>query len=184
MNASVRQATRVGSMPGGSAEEAVEPSVALEAVMKSAGVVWLAPDPTSPDAGTQPPTTGPVWHVWSEDACYLLTGPGEQPLPGIVAGSRCRVTVRNASGGRAFTWLASVENLDPAGAEWAAAAPKLAAGRLNGGDPVTVVPTWPGRLTILCLRPTGTLVTETDMPDSSQAAPPLPSPATSPYRMP
>jgi len=158
--------------------------------MKGAGVVWLSPEPATDSgvirpADAIPPTTGPVWHVWSDGACYLLTGPGEQSLPGIVDGGWCQVTARNNAGGRAITWAATVEALEPSGPEWRAVAPKLAAGRLNGGDPVVVVPTWPGRLTILCLRPTGDQATaQTGLPDGSQAAAPLPSPATTPYRMP
>jgi len=153
--------------------------------MKTGGVVWLEPDASAAGTSAVPPTTGPVWYVWSEGACYLLTGPGEQALPGIVHGGQCRVTARNPAGGRAITWAANVEALDPADAEWAAVAPKLAAGRLNGGDPVTVVPTWPGRLVILGLRPTGEFATaETGFPDVSHAAVPLPSPATTTYRMP
>lgn len=153
--------------------------------MKGAGVVWLSPDPSSPGSSPIPATTGPLWLVWSAGASYLLTGPGEQPVPGISPGGRCLVTARGSNGGRAITWAATVVALDPAGPEWAAVAPKLAAGRLNGGDPVAVVPTWPGRLTILCLRPTGELVTaETGLPEDSHAAAPLPSPATTPYRMP
>lgn len=178
-------------MPGDSAIDAVEPAAALEAAMKTAGVVWLSPGPatpagkTQPDAAPVPSTTGPVWHVWSEGACYLLTGPGEQSLPGIIPGSRCQVTARNAAGGRTITWEATVEALDPAGPEWRAVAPKLAAVRLNGGDPVLVVPTWPGRLTILCLRPTGDQASvRTGLPDDSLAAAPLATPATTPYRMP
>ena len=166
-----------------------EPPAALEAAMKGAGVVWLSPDPATrvgqAHGGPTPATTGPVWHVWSDGACYLLTGPGEQPLPGIVHGGRCAVTARNGAGGRAITWAATVEALDPSGPEWSAVAPKLAAGRLNGGDPVVVVPTWPGRLTILCLRPTGEQATvKTGLSHDSHAAAPLPSPATTPYRMP
>lgn len=162
-----------------------EAAVELEAAMKAGGAVWLRPDTSTTGGALLPPTTGPVWYVWSDGAGYLLTGPGEQPLPGIVAGSRCAITARNSTGGRAITWTGMVEALDPAGSEWAAVAPKLAAARLNGGDPVVAVPTWPGRLTILVLRPTGDQATAPDgMPDDSQAAPPLPSPATTPYRMP
>jgi len=185
-----RPAARVGCVPGERAAEAVEPAAALDTVMKSAGVVWLSAEPAADSGGIRPadpipPTTGPVWHVWSDGACYLLTGPGEQPLPGIVAGGRCTVTARNAAGGRAITWAATVEALDPSGTQWQAVAPKLAAGRLNGGDPVVVVPTWPGRLTVLRLRPTGEQASaQTGLPDDSHAAAPLPSPATTPYRMP
>ncbi|MDQ3715350.1 MAG: hypothetical protein M3381_04860 [Actinomycetota bacterium] len=168
-------------MPGDSAEA----SAKVEAAMKTGGVVWLQPCPVTVGTGASPPGTGPVWYVWSEGACYLLTGPGEQPLPGIVHGGRCHVTTRDSAGGRAMTWTATVEAVDPTGAQWAVVAPRLAAGRLNGGDPVAVVPTWPGRLTILCLRPTGELATaRTGLPDGSQATAPLPSPATTPYRMP
>lgn len=166
--------------------------------MKGAGVVWLSPDPawttdrppgrasTGPSS-TGPSSTGPVWHVWADGACYLLTGPGEQPLPGIVHGGRCRVIARNGAGGAAITWPAAVEALDPAEPEWATVAPKLATGRLNGGDPVAVVPTWPGRLTILRLRPAGEVATAaTGMPGhaGSHAAAPQPSTASTPYRMP
>lgn len=166
-----------------SAENPIGEVAAIEAGMKGAAVVWVSPDPSGD--GSDPPHTGPVWHVWSDGACYLLTGPGEQPLPGLRAGGRCAVTVRNSSGGRALTWSASIEVLDPGGPEWSSVAPKLAAGRLNGGDPVSVVPTWPGRLSILCLRPSGGLATAgLGMPTDSQAAAPLPSPARTPYRMP
>jgi len=165
--------------------EATDAAAALEAAMKTGGVVWLRPVDAIAGTSAVPPTTGPVWYVWSGGACYLLTGPGEQVLPGIVHGGRCRVTARNTAGGRAITWTATVEAVDPAGPDWATIAPKLAAGRLNGGDPVAVLPTWPGRLIIFCLRPTGAFDTaETGFPDVSHAAAPLPSPATTAYRMP
>jgi len=176
---------RLADVPEDGADESTEASAAVEGAMKGAGVVWLSPDQGPTGTPMHPSSTGPVWHVWSEEACYLLTGPGEQPLPGIVHGARCQVTARDRAGGRAITWAATVEAVDPAGPEWGSVAPKLAAGRLNGGDPVVVVSTWPGRLTILCLRPTGDLATaRTGLPDGSQAAVPLPSPATTPYRMP
>jgi len=175
---------RLVAVPGDRAEESTDPATAaLEAAMKGVGVVWLGAQPA--DSGLGPATTGPVWHVWSEGACYVLTGPGEQPLPGIVPGGRCQVTARNVAGGRAIAWTAAVEALDPVAPEWASVAPKLAAKRLNGGDPLAVLPTWPGRLTILALRPTGDQATsQTGLPDDSQAAAPMASPATTPYRMP
>lgn len=183
--------TRVPSVPQKGVTESTVPRApaartapaALETAMKGAGIVWLSP--SGADASAHPYTTGPIWHVWSDGACYVLTGPGEQAVPGVVDGSRCEVTARNLAGGRAITWTATVAALDPAGADWAAVAPKLAANRLNGGDPVAVLPTWPGRLTILRLQPTGEIPAAGTSPsDDSQAAAPLPSPATTPYRMP
>jgi len=163
--------------------EPADYSAILEAAMKGVGVVWLSPGPASGDPS--PATTGPVWHIWTDGACYLLTGPGEQPLPGILPGGRAVVTARNSAGGHAITWTATVEAVDPNGSEWTTVAPKLAAGRLNGGDPVAMLPTWPGRLSILALRPTGELATAASgLSDASHAAPPLDSPATTPYRMP
>lgn len=168
----------------GDSIESTDPAAALYSAMKGVGVVWLSPGPSEVGAGAVPTTTGPVWHVWADGACYLLTGPGEQPLPGIVDGGRCQVTARNSVGGRAITWTATVQALDPAGTEWASVAPKLAAARLNGGDPVAVVPTWPDRLTILALRPTGELATaETGLPDDHQAAASQPSPTTTPVQI-
>ncbi|MBA3800168.1 MAG: hypothetical protein H0X18_13950 [Geodermatophilaceae bacterium] len=175
--------SRLDGVAKDGAVESPDPAAALEAAMKGAGVVWLRP--AGPTANAYPSTTGPIWHIWSDGACYILTGPGEQPVPGIIDGGRCEVTARNRIGGRAVTWTATVSALDPGDPEWAAVAPKLAASRLNGGDPVAVLPTWPGRLTILCLRPTGDMATaETGLPDGNQAAAPLPTPATTPYRMP
>lgn len=159
-------------------------TAALEAAMKGVGVVWLSPE-AGAELGEAPYTTGPLWHVWTEGTCYLLTGPGEQPVPGIIPGRLCRVTARGAAGGRTITWTASVEVLDPGSSQWARVAPKLAANRLNGGDPVAVLPTWPGRLTILSLRPTGQQDTSaTGLPDDGEAAVPIATPATTPYRMP
>lgn len=153
--------------------------------MKGVGVVWLSPKPSGGTTSQGPVSTGPVWHIWSDGACYLLSGPGEQPLPGIVHGGCCTVTARNSGGGRAITWTATVQALEPESEQWATIAPKLAAGRLNGGDPATVVLTWPGRLSIMCLRPTGEQDTAgSGLPDDSGATAPLPSPATTPYRMP
>ncbi|MDQ3735505.1 MAG: hypothetical protein M3400_16180 [Actinomycetota bacterium] len=173
-------------MSGDSAVESSDTSGVLDTAMRAAGVIWLSPDPSDPhSARADPRTTGPVWHVWSDGACYLLTGPGEQRLPGIVPGRRCQVTVRNSAGGRSLTWRAAVESVDPADPTWASVAPKLAAARLNGGDPVAMLPTWPGRMTVLALRPSGVPITpDSGMPEDSQAAPPLATPATTPYRMP
>ena len=42
---------------------------------KKSGIVWLAvPGQPLPVA---------AWHTWQTDATYVVTGPGEQPVPGL-----------------------------------------------------------------------------------------------------
>ncbi len=114
------------------------PALVVEAARK-AGVLWV----TVP--GARPV---PAWTVWRDGATYLLTGPGEQSLPGLAGSAECTVTARSAdTGGRVATWRAAVTRLDPAGEEWAALFPALRAARLNAAvDPATA--------TILRLTPT------------------------------
>ena len=64
---------------------------------------------------------------------YLLTGPGEQALPGLAEAAECELTARSAdTGGRIATWRARVERVEPDSDEWRQVVPALAAGRLNG----------------------------------------------------
>ena len=117
------------------------PGLVVEAARK-AGVLWVA-------APGQRPV--PAWSVWRDGASYLLTGPGEQSLPGLADAAACTVTARSAeTGGRNATWSATVARLDPAGEERAAVLPALRAARLNAAvDPATA--------TVLRLTPTGLL---------------------------
>lgn len=114
------------------------PALVVEAARK-AGVLWVAAP------GARPV---PAWAVWRDGATYLLTGPGEQSLPGLAAAAECTVTARSAdTGGRLATWRAAVTRLDPATEEWTAVLPTLRAARLNATvDPTTA--------TILRLTPT------------------------------
>jgi hypothetical protein len=101
---------------------------------KRAGLIWI----TVPGA-TVPRGTGdavrdrprPVWHVW-RDAAYVLTGPGEQDVPGL--GDASLVTVAVASkdtGGLLVRWAARVSRVEPGSAEWSGIIGALLAGRLN-----------------------------------------------------
>ena len=72
-----------------------------------------------------------MWHVW-RDAAYVLTGPGEQDVPGL--GDALLVTVSVASkdtGGLLVRWAARVSRVEPGSAEWSAIVGALLAGRLN-----------------------------------------------------
>jgi hypothetical protein len=101
---------------------------------KRAGLIWITvPGAAVPDGtgGAAPGRPCPVWHVW-RDAAYVLTGPGEQDVPGL--GDAPLVTVSVASkdtGGLLVRWAARVSRVEPGSAEWSAIIGALLAGRLN-----------------------------------------------------
>ena len=137
------------------------PALIAEATRRT-GVIWL----TVPPSGT----AFPVWHIWRTagdagpgtadpppGAAYLVTGPGEQPAPGLAAAGRVRVTVPSKqSGGALVTWTAAVHRVDPGSAEWDAVIGALAAGRLNavlGPGEVSPADRWARSGTVFCLAP-------------------------------
>ena len=101
---------------------------------KRAGLIWITvPDAAVParSGGAVPDRPRAVWHVW-RDAAYVLTGPGEQDVPGL--GDAPLVTVSVASkdtGGLLVRWAARVSRVEPGSAEWSAIVGALLAGRLN-----------------------------------------------------
>ena len=61
-----------------------------------------------------------------------MTGPGEQPLPGLAGAARVAVTVPSKeSRGTLVTWTAEVSRVEPGSAEWGEVIGPLAAARLN-----------------------------------------------------
>lgn len=103
---------------------------------KRAGLVWIAV------AGQDRPC--PAWHIWhaspgpagdvegASGAAYVLTAPGEQPLPGLGQADQVTVIVPSKeSGGALVSWTARVTRVEPASREWDAVIVALAAGRLN-----------------------------------------------------
>ena len=114
----------------------VVPSPALIAEgTRRAGVIWL----TVP--GRDRPV--PAWHIWRDPpgAAYVVTGPGEQPLPGVAGAARVTVTVPSKdTGGELVTWAAGVHRMAPGSPEWDAVIGALAAARLNADlDPGSAV---------------------------------------------
>ena len=105
----------------------VVPSPALIAeATRRTGVIWLTvPGPGRPV---------PAWHIWRgpPGAAYLVTGPGEQPLPGLADATRVAVTVPSKdTGGGLVTWAARVHRVEPGSPEWDAVIGPLTAARLN-----------------------------------------------------
>jgi 8-oxo-dGTP diphosphatase len=118
-----------GAAPFATGGTAPSPALIAEAT-KRAGLVWL----TVP--GRERPC--PAWHIWRTDglpppgAAYVVTGPGEQPLPGLDHASRVTVTVASSqTGGRLLSWTADVSRVEPASADWNAVIDQLASSRLN-----------------------------------------------------
>jgi len=106
------------------------PDLIAEAT-KRAGLIWITID------GQDRPH--PAWHIWragvgpgAPGAAYVVTGPGEQPLPGLAGAGHVTVIVpaSQAVGGR-LEWRAAVGRVEPGSAEWDEVIGPLVAGRLN-----------------------------------------------------
>lgn len=137
--------------------------------MKKAAVAWLTVGEGRAFA---------VWCLWLEDALYVVSGPGEQPAPGLAATTACLVTARGSHGGRIVTWPATVTRLVPDTEDWDRLAPQLASKRLNLPSEDTTG-RWATDCVISRLEPSGDPVEAGDsLPDDSLAAPPPPTPAT------
>jgi hypothetical protein len=104
------------------------PFTLIAEATKRAGLIWL-----QVPGGGRP---RPAWHLWREGdgAAYLLTGPGEQPLPGLAHADRVTVLVPSKdTGALLLSWEAVVSEVTPGSPDWEAVIGPLAAARLNGG---------------------------------------------------
>jgi hypothetical protein len=150
----------------------------IDEAMKKAAVAWL----TVPGADR----TYPVWCLWHEGALYVISGPGEQPAPGLADAGTATVTGRGDHGGRIVSWPAEVSRVEPGTEEWDTVATQLAGKRLNAsGSAGETVLRWAEECVVSRLAPTGE-PTEAgpDLPDGSLAVPPPPSPAARTTRRP
>jgi hypothetical protein len=109
---------------------APEASALIAEATKRAGLLWLS----VPGQGRP----YPAWHMWrpgtnaADGSAYVVTGPGEQPLPGLGDAGQVMVTVPSKdSGGSLISWTAAVTRVAAGSAEWDAFSGLLAAARLN-----------------------------------------------------
>lgn len=153
----------------------------VEEAAKKAAVAWLAFG------------SGPAYGVWClplDGRLYIVTGPGEQTVPGIaeavMRGSDATVSLRGDHGGRIITFGAAMAEIRPNGTEWEAVAPQLAGKRLNAsGTAEAVVARWAKECMIVALIPDPeTVVDGAALPQTSQAQPPRPTPAIRETRKP
>lgn len=128
----------------------------LDEAMKKSGLVWI----TVADG-----RASPAWYVWRgspEPAAYVLTGGGEQPVPGLAdaAAPAGAVTVAARSkdtGALLVTWTATPYRVPPGSAEWSEILPDLQAKRLNPPDGLDAPTRWARDSHLIRLTPTGEL---------------------------
>ena len=126
----------------------------VEEACKKSSLLWIAVPGLRDRA---------VWHVWQEvdgrGAVYLVTGGGEQNVPGLSNGQLVRVTVRSKDkGGRLATWSGLVGRVEPDGREWAEVVPTLHAKRLNARDGEAQPERWAAHSAIFRIAPQGPLL--------------------------
>ena len=127
-----------------------------------------------------------VWCLWIDSALYVVTGTGEQLVPGLAEATEATVSLRGDHGGRIVTWLAHVRRVRPDTPEWTSAAPQLAGKRLNAtGSAERLVQRWATQCALLALIPReGPVRAGAELPAGSLAEPPRPSTAARPARRP
>jgi ADP-ribose pyrophosphatase YjhB (NUDIX family) len=109
------------------------PAGLIAEACRRAGMMWLGvPDQDRPY---------PAWHIWSDGAAYLVTGPGEQPLPGLDGAAWAAVTVAAGDpGGHYLTWRARVSRVEPGSPDWEPVTGQLVAARLNPAPAADATP--------------------------------------------
>ncbi|ADU49093.1 hypothetical protein Intca_2588 [Intrasporangium calvum DSM 43043] len=96
--------------------------------------------------------TWPAWHVWDGTTAFVVSGPGEQPLPWLP--KEVTIILRSKdSGGRLLATRAHAAVIAPGTPEWDHAAELLRASRLNSVD--DSLTRWARECTITALTPFG-----------------------------
>jgi hypothetical protein len=126
----------------------------VEEACKKSSLLWIAVPGLRDRA---------AWHVWQQQggrgAVYLVTGGGEQNVPGLSDGQLVRVTVRSKDkGGRLATWSGLVGRVHPDSSEWAEVVPTLHGKRLNARDGEAQPERWAQRSSIFRITPQGPLL--------------------------
>lgn len=142
----------------------------VEEAAKKAAVAWVSLG------------DGPAYCVWVlplEGRLYVITGPGEQSLPGLAEalpwGPHADVTLRGDHGGSIVTYRATIAEIKSNTTVFEAVAPQLAAKRLNAsGTAEHLVARWAEECLLVALIPDSEEVS-TDLADKSQANPPRPA---------
>ena len=112
----------------------------------------------------------------------VVTGPGEQDLPGLETASAVTVSLRGDHGGAIVHYPVTVERVRPESELWETVTPQLASKRLNAsGTTEDLIARWARECAIWSLNPAGRSGAPSD---DSGAAEPRPTPAANATRKP
>ena len=125
-------------------------ALVAEAAAKS-DLLWVRPEPGSTGRAW------PAWHVWTGDAAYVVSGPGEQPLPPL-DGEVDLILRSKDTWARLVTVRAQATTVRPEEPAWAEVAGALKAKRLNAPEPDTLLERWAASNTITRLTPSGAVL--------------------------
>ena len=150
---------------------------AAHKAMKKSGVSWVEVEGN---------LARPVWMGWHDGALHVVTGGGEQEVPGLATAETVVVSTPAASTGSLLVrWRAAVTVLPPGTPEWDAATAVLEEKRLNLGVADDTLGRWAAGASVLRLTPTGELLEAPGSYDgTSGAAPPAVTSATTSPRRP
>jgi hypothetical protein len=112
--------------------------------MKKAAVAWLTVDERP---------AYPVWCVWVDEALYVVSGPDEQPAPGLAGATSVTVSARGDHGGLIVSWPAAATRVTPDDPLWTTVVPQLAGKRLNSAPAAELVDRWAADCIITRLSP-------------------------------
>jgi hypothetical protein len=93
-----------------------------------------------------------AWHVWHDDAAYIVYGVDEQMLP-LMSGQVEVVVPSKETGARLVTFTAQADILPARSPEWEAAATALSSARLNATDPAHQRDRWASGTLVTRLTP-------------------------------
>lgn len=127
-----------------STADALDVTALVNEAMSKSGLFWI---------DVVDDRVWPAWHVWDDGKAYVVSGPGEQPLPWLPREVTLILRSKD-TGGRLLTIRAATEILYPGVPEWSHAAELLKAERLNASD--DSLTRWAEHCTITRLIPGGT----------------------------
>ena len=122
----------------------------VDAALSKSTIAWLIVP-----QGDGPEVTKAVWYGYEDGRIYVLTGPGEQEVPGLVsAGKHVRLIVRSKDVQSKVGEITCVTQVLPKDATWERIARELLVGRrLNLTDGEKAVDRWKETCEIVQLTP-------------------------------